>query len=742
MKLICLVLILFSSLSYAQNSTLEGKVVDVFDNNLETVYIYNRNVNEHTHTLVNGSFKLLQSNVGDTLDIRLLGYKAKTLKLTEVHFSEGITIMLEDKIFQLEELVIKQQQNPIEQITKMDIKLNPVNSSQEILRKVPGLFIGQHAGGGKAEQIFLRGFDIDHGTDIAIDVDGIAVNMVSHAHGQGYSDLHFLIPETIDIIRFDKGSYTAEKGNFATAGTISFTTKEAFHENSIKFEIGDFNTFRTVGLFDLLKNEPKKNAIVAVEYQESDGPFESPQNFNRVNLFGKYTAQLSDTKKISFSASHFTSQWTASGQIPQRAVDQGLISRFGAIDDTEGGQTSRTNFLASFDQFLADNTTIQTKLFYTLYDFELYSNFTFFLNDPVNGDQIKQKEGRSLLGMDSRMTSNFSSEALDIDITAGFSLRNDNVKDSELSRTKNRREILSRVSYGNINETNVSGFIETEFDFGKIRLIPSARLDYFKFLYEDFLVENYEQQSDQAFVFSPKFTTSLNINDQLNVFFKSGIGFHSNDTRVILNNDAEEALPRSYTADLGFNLKPISKLFLNTSIWYIGLDQEFVYVGDEGIVEPSGKTRRYGVDATLRYQMMPWLYFHTDFTYTKARAVDESSGNDFIPLAPIYTWTSGLTLKEFRNFSGTINLRYLGDRPANEDYSIVAEGYTVVDFNISYEWKNVDLNLAIENLFDVEWNETQFATESRLANESNSVEEIHFTPGTPFYIKAGLVYKF
>ena len=310
-----------------------------------------------------------------------------------------LVIVLEEKRYQLDELIITEELNAMRTISKLDLNTSPVNSSQEVLRKVPGLIIGQHAGGGKAEQLFLRGFDVDHGTDVSISVDGMPVNMVSHAHGQGYSDLHFLIPETIQKIDFGKGPYYGQQGDFNTAGYVDFSTRDYLKDSQISMSVGDFNSLRTLGLFNLLGNTKRQNAYLAAEYIATDGPFESPQNFNRLNLFGKYVIFSPENDKLSLTASHFTSRWDASGQIPQREVDNGNITRFGAIDDTEGGQTERTNFNVEFSKYISDDTRLKTNAFYSNYSFELYSNFTFFLEDPVNGDQIKQQEERHIFGV-------------------------------------------------------------------------------------------------------------------------------------------------------------------------------------------------------------------------------------------------------------------------------------------------------------------------------------------------------
>lgn len=735
-----ILVVLFLSFAFtvtAQN--IKGLVANELNQPLEAAYVYNLNSESHAHTSENGVFVITDTKVGDSLKIGLLGYKTKTIILETTEFQN---IILEEKAFQLDEMVIEEELNTVSTISRLDLKVTPVNSSQEVLRKVPGLFIGQHAGGGKAEQIFLRGFDIDHGTDVAISVDGMPVNMVSHAHGQGYSDLHFLIPETVSKIDFGKGGYYAQEGDFNTAGYVDFITRDYLENSSISFSAGQFNTLRTVGLFDLMENTKNQNAYMAVEYLATDGPFESPQNFNRLNMFGKYVMFSPENDKLTLTASHFTSRWDASGQIPQRAVDNGSISRFGAIDDTEGGETERTNFNVTFDKYINDNTSISTNAFYSHYAFELYSNFTFFLEDPVNGDQIKQKEDRNIFGANSALKYATFLGDTEFNLTTGLGFRYDIVNDIELSHTLNRIETLEYIQLGDINQTNIDAFAKAEFDFGKFKIAPALRLDYFKFMYNDQLQTAYETQSETKTILSPKLNFYLNAKDNLQLYLKSGLGFHSNDTRVVVANGGEDILPRSYGADLGTVWKPFPKLVVNSAVWYLFLEQEFVYVGDAGIVEPSGKTRRYGLDLGLRYQANDWLFLDADATVTEARSIDDPDGENYIPLAPDFTLTGGLSVDDLDNFSGGIRFRYLDDRPANEDNSIVAEGYFITDLNLNYELNAITLGVAVENLFDVAWNETQFATESRLQNETQSVEEIHFTPGTPFFIKGMVTYKF
>ena len=741
MRYIAILFFLLSIAVQGQEGALQGVVLDEFEMPVAEVYVYNTNSQKHIHTLENGSFSMTQNSVGDTLKLRLLGFEPQDIILDKNMLLESNTFQLKSKVFQLDEMVLRQELNPLQTIEKFDNTINPVNSSQELLQRVPGLFIGQHAGGGKAEQIFLRGFDVDHGTDVSISVDGMPVNMVSHAHGQGYADLHFVIPETMDRMEFDKGPYYATQGNFNTAGYIAFQTTDRFEQNKVKVEIGDFNSLRTVGLFNWSPKGANDQFITAMEYLEGDGPYDAPQNFNRMNLFGKYK-KIFDTQQFEISASHFKSRWNASGQIPERAVAQGLISRFGAIDATEGGETSRTNMNASFTKYINANSIFKTQAYFSTYDFLLFSNFTFFLNDPVNGDQIKQKESRNLMGFTSTLTTKDEVGDIQIDTKTGFGVRYDVVDAIELSKTLNRKTVLAYAKLGSINETNVFSFLEAEITTGKFTITPGVRLDYFKNLYEDELTTTYESNAVTETLISPKVRLDYAVTATMNLFLKAGMGFHSNDTRVVVQQNGRETLPKAAGVDVGLYWKPMPKVFISSAFWMLDLEQEFVYVGDEGVVEPSGATRRLGADFSARYQINDWLFLDSDFTYTYARSKDAVAGEDYIPLAPKITVAGGLSIDNLKNFSGGIRYRYLGDRAANEDNSIVAKGYFVTDATVSYSFSNITLGVSMDNVFDVKWNETQFATTSRLSNEAQPIEEIHFTPGTSRFLKASVTYNF
>ncbi len=728
-------LLLFVCTNFVFSQTIKGTVVNEYNTPVDYLFVVHKKTNTHTHTNAQGRFSLENVSIGDTLVFQKLGFKTKKITCT----SKALNVQITTESIALDQVVLSSKVNASSIITSIDVQTTPVKSSQELLTKVPGLIIGQHAGGGKAEQLFYRGFDIDHGTDLQVVVDGLPVNMVSHAHGQGYADLHFVIPETVKDLDFKAGTYDATQGNFATTGTVNIISKEALTSNILKLEVGDFNTQRLLFMNQFLK-KPNESAYVATEYIKSDGPFESPQNFTRFNINSKYTKTIKNTK-LGVTFSHFESNWNASGQIPQRAVDNGSISRFGAIDDTEGGETSRTNLALTITNKNKDNSELKHLLYYTNYKFDLFSNFTFFLENPVDGDQIRQQENRTIFGYQSDYKKRMTIAHKKVLFTSGIGVRMDKVKDNQLSSTKNKTEILNRIQYGDVNETNAFGYISGDISLGNWNLIPALRVDYFSFGYQDFLATSTKLEDQTSVVVSPKLSLLYSPTSNFQAYTKIGQGFHTNDSRLVLNSLGND-IPKAYTTDVGFIWRTHPKLLVGLGTWAMYSEQEFVYVGDAGVVEPNGASKRVGASVNTRYQPITSLFLNFDANYTYARFADEPDGEDYVPLAPSFTLKGSATYKSEKGFYGGIDFLHLADRPANEDNSIVAKGYTLTNLNVGYRWHQLDIGVQIQNLFDVEWNETQFATESRLANETASVEEIHFTPGAPLFFKTSIAYKF
>lgn len=631
----------------------------------------------------------------------------------------------------LKEITVNAQQNWLSEITQAVFVGRPVLSSQDLLQTIPGLWIGQHAGGGKAEQLFLRGFDLDHGTDISIAVDGVPVNMVSHAHGQGYADLHFVIPETIEKIEFEKGPYGTLPMNFATAGAVAFQTKKQV-DNLIKAEIGSFNTHRLLGLWNL--NSATAARWIGVEYIERDGPFESPQGFYRTNITGSWSQQLDETNSVCLTANHFESSWDASGQIPQRAVDQKIISRFGAIDDKEGGSTSRTQLNMQWKYQLDPNTLWTSQAYGVKNKFDLYSNFTFFLEDPIYGDQISQKENRNLWGMNHQWLRKYTSGAWSVTRSHGIQWRFDRVSDLFLGHTAQRYRVLDTYQSGTVDERQWGSYHQWSWASQHWNLSAALRWDRFRHTYRD-ENETYLLSSAALGMISPKFQLTYQANNGLAAFVKAGRGFHSNDTRAITSGRVSPSLPGAVGIDVGFYGVMNNGIHWHLAAWKLDMEQEFVYVGDAGIVEPKGASTRKGMDLTLQQEVSPSFQWNAAINSTRPRFKEGPSGANYIPLAPTFSASLQSTWKHKSGIYAQSEWRKIADRPANEDYSITARGYSLINATLGLKNRNKNMGIQLFNLLNSEWNETQFATESRLYGEESSVEEIHFTPGSPLDVR-------
>ena len=692
-----------------------------------------------------GEFVLTDVHLGDSIVIESTGYKKRSFLIdNESYFEKNFQFQLMENVTELKEVQITGNKTQLTQTANINLTLQPVRSSQELLTLVPGLFIAQHAGGGKAEQLFLRGFDLDHGTDIALSLDGMPVNMVSHAHGQGYADFHFVMPEVVDKITFEKGPYDVTKGNLATAGSVDFQTREQLKNSFVSAEYGMFRHKKITAGVKLIENQ-KSNAYIATDFYQTDNYFNSPQDFKRINLYGKYTGIISPGLKISLSVSTFQSSWNASGQIPERAVRDGSISRFGAIDNTEGGNTSRTNIQLSVIQKINASSSLKSDLFVSSYDFSLFSNFTFFLLDSINGDQIHQYESRKVYGgkTEYKKTCTLKNDAV-FSFTGGGGFRYDDINNIGLAQTTGRTFLRNQLQLGNINESNLFGYVSGKLEINRFVFSAALRGDNINFYYNNLKDSVYQPKSLSQSVLLPKAIVLFNATENVQLYAKSGLGYHSNDARVLLapDNLNKKALPLAFGNDLGVSWKITKNLLFNGALWSLFSQQEFVYVGDAGVVEPSGRSRRYGFDAGVTFQPYKWLFLYSNFNYSHARSVDAPKGENYIPLAPVFTSDGKVQFNFKKGIFATVSYRHLGNRAANDNNSVIAKGYFVNDVSVGYQRSSFVFTAIVNNIFNVQWNETQFLTTSRLKDESQPVTEIHFTPGTPFAFRAQVKFLF
>ncbi len=738
MKTVFIMLFMTSSVPVLCQQIIRGNISDkISDEPLQYAVISPTGRGATVTSDKGGHFQLTAQETIDSLNISMIGYRSLRLAVTKNQ--KPLVVQMERGPVELQTVTITPQSNnaTFQTLSAIDLHIRPVNSAQDLMRLVPGLFLGQHHGGGIAEHIFLRGFDADHGTDVNVSVDDMPLNLVSQIHGQGFSDLHFLIPELVTSYEFGKGPYYAEHGDFTTAGFVGFHTAEQLDKSTVKIEAGQFKTGRALAMVNLLSDKARQrgeNAYIAGEAAYTDGPFDWPQQFSRINLFGKYNVNFDPKEKLSVTLSTFTSKWRSSGEIPSRAVDEGLIGRFGYIDSLQGGYTGRSNIIARLSSALSDNWYMQNQVYYSWYHFSHRYNDTFFADDSVNGDRLRQAESRNLYGYNGKIINHaYFKNNIDLTSSFGIGFQINNISNSELSHINDKFEVLNYLELGNINENIYNAYVDENLRMGKWLFNTGLRMDELYFNYEDKL--NQDMPSRSKFILSPKLNVEYTANNFLQIYLKGGKGFHSNDARVVVANQGQEILPAAYGIDLGINWKPAEHLYINAAAWYLYLQQEFVYDGDEGTLDPGDKTRREGIDFSARYQFNNWLYAFIDINYAYARDIQAPKGSNYLPLAVPLSSAGGLNYKFKNGINGGLSYRYMKDRPANADNSLIAKGYFVTDLTAFYTKKKFEFGIEIQNLFNVKWREEQFEVVSRLKNEPAPVDDINYTSGTPFFAK-------
>jgi hypothetical protein len=608
--------------------------------------------------------------------------------------------------------------------TAQDLATRPLTRPGDVAEVMPGLFAVQHAGGGKASQYFVRGFDADHGTDVALFVDGVPVNMVSHAHGQGYADLHFLIPELVDHVDVRKGPYEVVDGDLATAGVVDMTLIDRVEETRATATVGAFGTLRGVAIAGM--GDPSAGAVLAAEVYATDGPFETPEALSRVNLFAKGSVRRG-TATYTLGASQYAADWTASGQIPLRAVEDGSLDRFGTMDPTDGGVSARRQAWASA-QLDGKDSALRVAGYVGSYALDLWSNFTFVAEHPDVGDQFLQRDNRTFSGLDAAWTTRQRLGEVRFTTRLGAQARHDDAT-TGLAWTQARVPWQSTVD-ADLDEGRAGAYLREEVAWRWLRVVGGARLDHFTFQVQDHL-DAANTGARGASIVSPKASVVVSPHRIVDLYANVGRGFHSNDARgVVRAVDPADPL----TAALGYELG--SRLHggwgqLALAAWALDLDAETVWVGDAGTTELRGPTARRGVDGSLRVSPLAWLQGDLDVTVADATYVDNAGNGGAVALAPTFTLSGGFGVLHPSGASAGARVRHIGERPATEDGSLVAEAFTVVDAEAGYRWRGVSLAVQVDNVLDAPWREVQFANESRIAGEDAPVQDIHFTPGWP-----------
>ena len=623
--------------------------------------------------------------------------------------------------------------------------LQPQGRPAQVLRLIPGFVAVEHSGGaGKADQYFLRGFDADHGTDVAFFSDGMPVNFRSHAHGQGYADLNFIIPETIEGLDVYKGAYLPEFGDFDTAGAVNFQTRQVVKEGIVQAAGGQFDTQRYVLMFSPTKD--KIRTLFAGEGYYTNGPFLNDNRYFRGNLLGRVTANLSSRDELSFTATLHKSQWNASGEIPLRAVSEGTLDRFGAVDPSEGGKTLRSTARLNYHYDTQSGGQFFANAYGQYYKFDLYSNFTFFLNDSANGDGIQQHDTRIMYGGDIGYKQRAELFGTPTVGTIGFQTRVDDIH-ARLG-TQVTRNPLGTTTDSDILEASYAPYLKAEVQpHSWLRLAGGLRAETFTFDVRNRCAVCVEQPAGRttSSLVLPKANLILGPWFRTEFFANYGEGYHSNDARSAVDSGSSP-LARARTYEVGFRSKPWGPdgIELITTLWAIDLKSELVFVGDQGTTESRGATRRRGIEAAVRGQLWGPIYVNGSITWSKA----EFDNGDAIPLAPELTAYGALLLQWPEGLRSQIQATYLGVRPLIEDRSVKAPSWIDIDLSERYVLPvtlphgRLEVFLFIQNLLNTKWEQATFFFESRLRNEAAGVNDIHFVPGNPRFFMGGLAWYF
>jgi len=610
-------------------------------------------------------------------------------------------------------------------ITRQLVEDRPILRPGEVLELVPGLIITQHSGAGKANQYFLRGFNLDHGTDFLTTLDGMPVNLRTHAHGQGYTDLNFLIPELIQRVDYFKGPYFASKGDFASAGAADIHYAASLPHNLMELTGGSFLYGRA-----LLAGSPQVgggNLLYGLEVFHNDGPWDHADDYRRVNAVLRYT-RSSQAATWGVTAMGYYGLWDSTDQIPLRAVETGQIDRFGAIDPTTGGKSHRFSLSGDYQQGLGAGL-LQANVYAVKYRLNLFSNFTYFLDDPVNGDQIEQADNRWIFGTSGRYAWNASADSISLHATVGWEARHDRIDTIGLYDTAAQQR-LGTVRQDAVRETSGSLFAEAELTPTRwLRFLAGLRYDHYFF---DVQSDNpLNSGNDDAGRLSPKLSAILSPWAKTEFFANFGFGFHSNDARgVITTVDPKSGEPVSKVTplvptrggELGVRTEIIPDMQSSLALWRLDIDSELLFTGDAGTTEPSRASRRYGIEWNTQWHPVRWLVWDLVLAWSHARFTSPDPNpavtGDRIPGSIEWAASAGVTLHELGPWRASLYMRYFGPRPLIEDDSERSMASTVFNAQTSFKltgWAR--LTLDVFNLFDAQVDDIAYFYTSRLRNE-------------------------
>jgi outer membrane receptor protein involved in Fe transport len=621
-------------------------------------------------------------------------------------------------------------------ISQQEIALRPLLRSGDVLELVPGMVATQHSGTGKANQYFLRGFNLDHGTDFATFVDGMPVNMRTHGHGQGYTDLNFVIPEAISTVAYKKGPYFADVNDFSSAGSAALTTAARFHEGIVEVGAGENDFYRLVALDSV--GLGLGTGTYALEMNSYDGPWSDiKEDVQKINLLLKYGQSLGDGD-ATVSVMGYDNRWNSPDQIPGRAVAAGLIDELGSIDETLGGESNRYSLSANWKDQQWDISAYGIR-----YKLNLWSNFTYFLDDEFNGDQFEQVDDRWLYGGRTDYRQELSIAGRAVVNRLGGDFRYDDIDEVGLYKTRERYR-SGTVRSDQVNQWSTGVYGENQISWSdNLRSVLGARYDYFDFEVDSLVERNINDvdlrdnsgQSDDDKL-ALKGSLIYTFSEQWESYASAGQGLHSNDARgtttAVDPADGGAVAPVDpLVGSLGYEvgLRGFWSERLNTSIalWALKLDSELLFVGDAGNTEASRESERQGVEVTGYYRLTEQWGLDMEYAYTDSQFTDSAPEGDEIPGAIEQVVQTGISAQFTDGWFGSLRLRYFGERPLLEDGSVTSDDATVLNLRAGYRTPQWSVKVDVLNLLDSNDHDIDYFYASRLPGEpSGGVEDIHY----------------
>ncbi len=628
-------------------------------------------------------------------------------------------------------------------VGQQDLRRRAMLRPAEVLEAVPGVVVTQHSGSGKSNQLFARGFNLDHGTDLATTLFGVPLNLPSHGHGQGYTDLNPLIPELVDTVRWRLGPYDVRDGDFASAGAIDIDYVRQLDRGFLRLEGGSYDHARTV-LADSHR-VGDGTLLVAVELQRTDGRWTVDQDYTKQNAYVSWS-----TDELRLAAFAHTADWTSTDQIPRRAVRSGAIGRFDSLDPTTGGITSWFGGVAEWTPQVRDGA-LRVVGYAFHYELDLWSNFTYALSDPTNGDQFEQNDARATYGYDLSRSFAFDLAGVPAEFTIGSELRGDDIRNGLRSSRARRR--LSTVRADDVRQHSLAAWTELRVEPSSwLRSYVGVRGDHYWFDVEGDNAANSGNAADG--IASGKAGVVLGPWADTELYGNVGTGFHSNDGRgVLLRDDPSTAAPddgtpvdplvRSRGAELGVRTTAIAGLQSTLSAWALELDSELVFVGDAGATEPNRGSRRLGLEFANHWRPTSWLALDLDVTANRARFRGDDPAGDRIPGSVPLTLVGAIGIDWTDRLSTGLRLRHLGRRPLLEDGSVRSSASTLLNARATFRFDDSrEFTLDVLNLLDRRDSDIEYFYGSQLPGEAGPVDDVHLHPVEPFTLRLAFTARF